>query len=82
MDTGLRPLHSEQGFLLRMVAVSLIESAAPHLRVLRNRRGHVTRAYLRADQSLDCRPASKIGLAFQQALDSGHVWALRGVEGS
>lgn len=65
-----------------MVPLEFIEIAIGHLRVVRNKRGHITRAYLRADWSLDCRPASKIGLAFEQALDTGHVWALHGTEGT
>ena len=79
---GLRPLHSAQGYILRMLTLSEIEAAGGNVRVVRNKRGHVTRAYLKPQFSLDNRPTSRIGLAFEQVLDSGHVWALHGAIGS
>lgn len=65
-----------------MLSLSEVETAGGNLRVIRNKRGHVTRCYLKPNMSLDARPNSRIGLAFEQPLDSGHVWALRGVHGS
>lgn len=82
VDGGLIPLHSEHGYILRMLPICDVEAAEPHLRIIRNRRGHVKRAYLKPDTSLDRRPDSGIGIAFEQELSTGLVWALRGTKGS
>lgn len=51
-----------------------------HFNIHTNRRGHVRHAEVKARQSLV--PLTHRGESFQQALDTGIVWALRGVVGS
>lgn len=82
------PLYDASGGLLGWVAPEWAEAHAPHLRVVRNRRGHPTRAYLRSDdgeliQWLErTGRRSSFGAAFLQHLDGCVVWSLRGVPGS
>jgi hypothetical protein len=76
------PLFDHNGRFLRFVDPAFIELFSPHLNVSRNRRGHAREARLKSTQSLDCRPSSRLGLAFHQILDNGRCWALRGVVGS
>lgn len=70
------------------LAVEFLVEHAAHFRLLRNRRRHIKRAYLRQDLTLDKRPNSTMGLAFVQDLYDGrgkvcgHTHALRGVVGS
>jgi len=82
------PVYSPGGELLSWAPCEWIERHAPHLRLVRNRRGHLKRCYLRADdgelvQWLESTGRrSNFGFAFEQQLPCGRVWALRGVRGS
>jgi hypothetical protein len=76
------PLFDHNGRFLRFVTPEFLELHQTHLDISRNRRGHAREARLKPTQFLDCRPSSRLGLAFQQSLDSGRCWALRGVAGS
>jgi hypothetical protein len=78
------PLFSATGRRLPVeMPVEIIDRHVGHFTVVRNRRGHVTRAYVKRVLPIDERPASGIGIAFTQQLESGHaVWALGGVRGS
>jgi len=59
-----------------------VREFAQHFELVTNRRGHIKLATLKRSTSLDARPASSIGKAFEQTLASGHVYALGGVLGS
>ena len=77
------PLFSFSGRrLINHMPIDLIEKNEHHFRIVRNRRGHIKRAYVKKLQSFDSRPNSLIGVAFEQKIESGEVWALRGVQGS
>jgi len=83
------PVYSPAGRLLSFASAAWVEHHAPHLRIVRNRRGHPRRCYLRADDGamvafLEATgKRSSFGCAFQQHLPCGRVvWALRGVRGS
>ena len=64
------------------------ERHAPHLRLVRSRRGVLKRCYLREhDDELTLwlqatGRRSSFGCAFQQVLACGRTWALKGVRGS
>ena len=63
--------------------VEIIQRHEGHFTVVRNRRGYITRAYVKRILAFDDRPASGLGIAFPQHLESGRaVWALGGVRGS
>jgi hypothetical protein len=76
------PLLDTEGHFLAFIDTCFVDVHQRHLSVSRNRRGHAREARLKPTQSLDCRPSSRLGLAFHQTLDSGRCWALRGVMGS
>lgn len=62
-------------------------AAYPPCRLLRSRRGHIVRVLPPVDTPwtldlIERGKSSRWGQGFHQPLDSGHVWALRGVEGS
>jgi hypothetical protein len=76
------PIYSPAQKLLQYVTAENLAANASHFRLVRNRRGHVTRAYLRVSMSFDTRPFSRLGAAIEQPLSTGHVWALCGVRGS
>ena len=77
-------LFSATGRLLPVeMPIEMLERHANHFTVVRNRRGYLTRAYVKRVVPLDDRPASPLGLAFRQHLECGStVWALRKVRGS
>ena len=82
------PVYSPAGRLLSFASAAWVEHHAPHLRIVRNRRGHPRRCYLRADDGamvafLEATGRrSNYGAAFMQPLTHGRTWALRGVRGS
>lgn len=77
------PIYTTSGELLRWVERGAFEQHEARFNVKRNRRGNVTRAYEKPLLSLDVRPNSTLGVAFEQHFKCGLVmWALRGVEGS
>jgi len=82
------PVYSPAGKLLSWVSPEWCERHAPHLRIVRNRRGHPRRAYLRADDSelvawlQATGRRSSFGCAFEQVLTCGRTWALKGIRGS
>jgi hypothetical protein len=80
------PVYSSSGNLVHSLHMSPadIDTHTIHFaRIVRNRRGHITRAYLRTGLfSLSDRPSSRIGITYLQSLDSGHVWAMRTGSGS
>jgi len=83
------PLYDAGGGLLAWVAPDFLDQHGLHLRVIRNRRGHPTRAYLRSDDGelvawLERTGGrSGYGVGFLQHLDCGaRTWALRGTPGS
>ena len=76
------PIYSHDGRLIRFEPEDHIRRHAYHFRLVENRRGHLKRAYMRPIESLDRRPNSTMGIAFEQQLTVGRVWALRGVRGS
>jgi len=76
------PIYLSSGELYRHIDPDQLKQHQAHFRLVRNKRGHITRAYLKQAISCDVRPTSTIGLSFEQSLCSGHVWALRGVRGS
>jgi hypothetical protein len=79
----LIPIFSEtDNRLLRYAPEEHILEHAHHFRLVRNRRGHLKVAYCRRSVSLDQRPVSSIGTAFEQHLSSGKIWALRGTPGA
>jgi len=82
------PVYDARGRLLTWAPVEWCERHAGNLRAVRNRRGHLKRAYLRADDGepvawlQETGRRSNFGFAFEQALSCGRTWALRGVRGS
>ena len=76
------PIYLANGNLYQHVPLERLMENAQHFEIVRNKRGHVRRAYMKQSLNFDSRPASMIGMAFQQSLPTGHVWALRGVTGS
>ncbi len=76
------PIYLNTGKLYQHIAPSLLFEHRSHFRLVTNKRGNVTRAYLKEPLSCDTRPNSTIGMAFEQQLHSGPVWALQGVRGS
>lgn len=75
------PVISPDGRLLTCVSeqeARLIGNA----RMVFNRRGHIKRVLMNG--ALNLRPLwqGTCGTAFEQPVTTGHVWALRGVEGS
>jgi len=87
-DGGLVPVYTADQRLLAWWPAALAARNG-NLRIVRSRRGHIKRAYLRDDapvivqRLLAERRRSSYGAAFVQKLDSGRpLWALRGVRGS
>lgn len=83
------PLYDAGGRLIMWVPADWCEANAGNLRIVRSRRGHPTRAYLRSDDGeltawLEATGRrSSYGTAYLQSLDCGRrAWALRGVRGS
>ena len=78
------PLFSATGKKLPVeMPLEFIERYVNHFTVVRNRRGHIKRAYVKRILAFDDRPSSLLGIAFRQELwAGGFVWALSGVEGS
>jgi hypothetical protein len=83
------PLYSPDGRLLGWAPCEWVERHAPHLRLVRNRRGHPRRAYLKEHNDeltawlQQTGRRSTYGTAFEQHLPCGRVvWALKGVRGS
>ena len=83
------PVYSVDGKLLSWAPLEWVERNEGNLRVIRSRRGHPRRAYLRDDDSelitflIETRKRSSYGTAFEQHLPCGRVvWALKGVRGS
>lgn len=76
------PIYSPDGLLIRFEPEDHIRLHARHFRLIENRRGHLKRAYMRPISSLDQRPSSTMGYAFEQQLTVARVWALRGIRGS
>jgi hypothetical protein len=82
------PVYGADGRLLTWAPSEWVERNEGNLRLVRSRRGVLKRCYLRADdgelvawlQATGRR--SSFGRAFQQVLNCGRVWALRGVRGS
>jgi len=77
------PLYLGSGESARLIArveADTVHVTYPHARIVRNRRGHATRAYLLAEASV---AASHIGAysggnSYRQHLPSGHTcWAMR-----
>ncbi|GIU78847.1 MAG: hypothetical protein KatS3mg005_2085 [Bryobacteraceae bacterium] len=85
---GEVPLDDAGGRLLGWVVPDFLDQHGPHLRVIRNRRGHPRRAYLRFDDSDLVQwlertgRRSSYGAAFLQHPDGRVCWALRGTPGS
>ena len=81
------PIYSVDGKLTFWAPPEWVERNRGNLRVIRSRRGHPRRAYLRDDDSelitflIETRKRSSYGCAFMQALSCGRVWALKGVRG-
>lgn len=83
------PVYGADGRLLTWAPAEWCERHQGNLRIVRNRRGHPRRAYLRADDGeltafLEAAgKRSSFGRGFQQHLPCGRVvWALRGIRGS
>ncbi|MEJ5370229.1 MAG: hypothetical protein WHT08_18105 [Bryobacteraceae bacterium] len=82
------PVYSPAGKLLSWVSPEWCERHQGNLRVIRSRRGHPRRAYLKEHNDeltlwlQETGRRSSFGRAFQQVLNCGRVWALRGVRGS
>ena len=82
------PVYSPAGRLLSWVSPEWCLRHQGNLRVIRSRRGHPRRAYLKEhnDELTAWLQAtgrrSGFGCAFMQTLSCGRVWALRGVRGS
>jgi len=83
------PVYSPAGKLLTFVPPEWCERHAPHLRLVRSKRGALKRAMLRCDDGdltafLEATGRrSNFGAAFEQHLPCGRVvWALKGVRGS
>jgi hypothetical protein len=85
---GAVPVYGADGRLLTFAPSEWVEHHQGNLRLVRNRRGVLKRAYLRADDSdlVEWLAAtgrrSSFGCAFEQVLSCGRVWALRGIRGS
>jgi hypothetical protein len=72
------PLYSASGALLRLdTPVEYVEENEGHFRVVRNRRGHATRAYMREHLPTD-RPICQgnAGAIYRESLSSGWLWAM------
>jgi len=83
------PIYDASGRLLSFASAEWVERNEGNLRIVRNRRGHAKRCYLRAaDGELVQWLAatgrrSSFGRGFRQPLLCGRVvWALKGVRGS
>ena len=77
------PLYDADEHLLRFVGLDHVWEHRAHFRLITTRRGHVKRAYFKGRSlPLDFRPASTLGIGFEQPVSTGHVWALSGVTGS
>ena len=83
------PLYSPDGRLIGWAPLEWVERHQGNLRVVRNKRGHLKRAYLKEhDDELTAwlqatGRRSSYGRGFQQHLPCGQVvWALKGVRGS
>lgn len=81
------PLYDAGGSLLMWVAADFLDRHRCHLRIVINRRGHPTRAYLKPDSPMvewleATARRSSFGTGFQQHLPCGRTWALRGTAGS
>jgi hypothetical protein len=83
------PVYSPAGRLLSWAPLEWCERHAPHLRLVRTRRGVLKRAMLRSDDGglVEWLEASgrrsSYGRGYQQHLPCGRVvWALKGVRGS
>ncbi len=76
------PIYDSSGRLMRFSEAEPILEHQHHFRLVRTRRGHLKEAHLRNIESLDSRPTSSLGMAFEQPLSTGHVYALQGVLGS
>ena len=82
------PLYGPDGRLIGWVPLEWCERHEGTLRVVRNRRGHLKRAYLREHNDeltlwlQQTGRRSSFGTAFEQVLSCGRVWSLRGVRGS
>ena len=82
------PLYSPDGRLIGWAPVEWVERHDGNLRVIRSRRGHPRRAYLKEHNDAltlwlqETGRRSSFGTAFQQVLPCGRVWALKGIRGS
>lgn len=76
------PLYLPDGRLYQHIDPALLFEHRAHFKLVTNKRGNVTRAYLKATLTCDTRPNSTIGMAFEQQIASGNLWALQGVRGS
>jgi hypothetical protein len=75
------PIYSTDGRILRTVPDSSLASV-PGLYCVRNRRGHIVRAYLSGTAPM--RPLSQgvAGACVEQPLSTGHVYALKNERGA
>jgi hypothetical protein len=72
------PIYSPDGQLVRLNApVAFLEANEGHFRIIRNRRGHIKRAYLRPSALID-RPIwqGNAGQTFVERLAGGWVWSM------
>ena len=82
------PVYGADGRLLTFVPAEWCERHEGNLRIVRSRRGHPQRAYLRCDDGalvafLEATGRrSNFGAAFMQTLSCGRTWALKGIRGS
>ena len=82
------PVYNVDGRLLSWAPLEWVERNAGNLKLVRSRRGHLRRAYLKEhDDALtlwlqQTGRRSSYGCGFQQVLACGRTWALRGVRGS
>jgi hypothetical protein len=76
------PIYLSNGSLYRWIELERLLEHEDHFNVVRNKRGHIKRATLKQAVTFDSRPASMLGVAFEQPLSTGCVWALHGVAGS
>jgi len=82
------PLYSPDGRLIGWAPLEWCERHEGNLRLIRSRRGHPRRAYLKEHNDeltawlQQTGRRSSYGTAFQQVLACGRTWALRGVRGS
>lgn len=75
------PIYNQSRELMQYVTETALAANAGHFDIVTNRRGHPKRAYVKPGL-FDNRKFSRLGMAFEQSLSTGNVWALGGVIGS